>query len=134
MESIGFEPKECITKGKDIINLLSNRGAIEILCSFCCSTKKIRFTEIHKLLNYISTKTLSSRLKELTKIGLLERKVYNEIPPKVEYGLTDKGQTLIEAIMPMLKWIMDESSPKNKSKKREPPMVFTEKDFKGWLI
>ena len=44
----------------------------------------------------ISSKTLVSRLKELEKDGISERQSYNEIPPRVEYELTKKGQELVE--------------------------------------
>ena len=53
----------------------------------------LRFTELQKELK-IQPKTLTARLHELTKIGLLERKSYDEIPPRVEYELTQKGKDL----------------------------------------
>ena len=46
-----------------------------------------------------SSKTLAKRLKELDESGILERQTYNEIAPRVEYGLTDKGQELIESVI-----------------------------------
>ena len=49
-----------------------------------------------------SSKTLAIRLKELEKNGILSRKSYNEIPPRVEYKLTSKGQELIESIISLL--------------------------------
>ena len=56
----------------------------------------------------ISSKTLARRLKELEKDGILERQSYNEIPPRVEYKLTKKGQELFESIInliqQMIKW------------------------------
>lgn len=52
-----------------------------------------------------SSKTLSVRLKELEKGGILNRRSYNEISPRVEYTLTDKGQELTESIISLLKWM-----------------------------
>jgi DNA-binding HxlR family transcriptional regulator len=52
-----------------------------------------------------STRTLSNRLKELEKNGILERQRYNEIPPRVEYRLTNKGQELVESIIGLLQWM-----------------------------
>ena len=49
-----------------------------------------------------SSKTLVIRLKELQKGGILERQAYNEIPPRVEYKLTIKGQELIESLINLL--------------------------------
>ncbi|WP_379136313.1 winged helix-turn-helix transcriptional regulator [Paenibacillus sp. sgz500958] len=54
----------------------------------------LRFSELLKSMEGISPKTLSLRLKELEENGLLERKVYPEVPPRVEYTLTDKGKRL----------------------------------------
>jgi DNA-binding HxlR family transcriptional regulator len=56
----------------------------------------------------ISNKSLARRLKELEKDGILERHAYNEIPPRVEYKMTKKGQELVESILNliqlMIKW------------------------------
>ncbi|HEY9386850.1 MAG TPA: helix-turn-helix domain-containing protein [Nitrososphaeraceae archaeon] len=52
-----------------------------------------------------STRTLSIRLKELEKGSILERHRYNEIPPRVEYSLTTKGQELVESVVNMLQWM-----------------------------
>ena len=52
-----------------------------------------------------SSKTLAIRLKELEKSGILSRKSYNEIPPRIEYRLTDKGQVLTASIISMLQWM-----------------------------
>jgi DNA-binding HxlR family transcriptional regulator len=106
MESIEIEPAELAKLGKGTLRLVSNRGTIEILSLFCCSQKKIRFTELSNLFKHISTKTLASRLKELEKEGLLNRTAYNEIPPKVEYSMTEKGQSLAMSITPMIRWII----------------------------
>lgn len=46
--------------------------------------------------------TLACRLKELEKGGMLDRQVYNEIPPRVEYRLTTKGQELVESVINLL--------------------------------
>ena len=48
------------------------------------------------------SKSLAKRLKELDESGILERQAYNEIPPRVEYRLTNKGQELVESIIYLL--------------------------------
>jgi DNA-binding HxlR family transcriptional regulator len=55
---------------------------------------------------------LAARLKELQRIGVLERKSYNETPPRVEYNLTYKGQELVESIINLLQWMRKWSSNK----------------------
>jgi len=54
----------------------------------------------------ISSKTLARRLKELEKDGILERQAYNEIPPRVEYKMTKKGQELVESILNLVQWMI----------------------------
>ena len=109
MESIGRPRIEEITKGRELIKLLSARGTLEILFLFCCTEQKIRFLQLHKILHPISTKTLAARLRELEKLNLVKRKYYNEIPPRVEYSLTNEGQTLAKSLIPLLNWITDEN-------------------------
>jgi DNA-binding HxlR family transcriptional regulator len=52
-----------------------------------------------------SSKTLAIRLKELERSGVLERRSYNEISPRVEYNLTKKGQELVESVINLLQWM-----------------------------
>lgn len=52
-----------------------------------------------------STRTLTNRLNELGKNGIVERQRYNEILPRVEYRLTTKGQELAESIVDLLRWM-----------------------------
>ncbi|WP_427108880.1 winged helix-turn-helix transcriptional regulator [Lysinibacillus xylanilyticus] len=62
-----------------------------------------RFNEIESSLP-VSGRLLSERLKELEKEGLVERKVYSEVPVRVEYSLTDKGRALEGAIRNIESW------------------------------
>jgi DNA-binding HxlR family transcriptional regulator len=57
-----------------------------------------RFSELKKDIPHITDKMLASQLKELEHKGLIERKVYAEVPPKVEYRLTEKGRRAIPVI------------------------------------
>lgn len=60
-----------------------------------------RFNELEKSLIGISAKTLSERLRGLEQEGILSRQAYAEIPPRVEYSLTEKGQALLSLIESM---------------------------------
>ncbi|HMF34872.1 MAG TPA: helix-turn-helix domain-containing protein [Candidatus Lokiarchaeia archaeon] len=106
METIDLIKGNFIEKGRHFVQLISSRGTMEILSIFCCSAKQYRFTEISRLLEYVGTKTLSARLKGLEREGILTRTAFNEIPPRVEYAITEKGQSLAEAAMPLIRWIM----------------------------
>ena len=65
---------------------------------------KKRFGELRKSLSGVSPKTLSERLKTLEKKGIVTRKIYPEVPPRVEYSLTKRGKSLSSIIMDMNKW------------------------------
>ncbi|WP_160675063.1 helix-turn-helix domain-containing protein [Clostridium sp. C8-1-8] len=64
----------------------------------------IRFGDLLRSLEGISPKTLSVRLRELEKVGLVDRIVYPEIPPKVEYKLTEKGKELEKVFIELKRW------------------------------
>lgn len=63
-----------------------------------------RFSELKKLIPSITEKMLSLQLKQLEKDGIVGRKVYAEVPPRVEYFLTEHGKTLIPMLQEMAKW------------------------------
>jgi DNA-binding HxlR family transcriptional regulator len=65
---------------------------------------KKRFSELRKLIPNITEKMLSLQLKDLEKDGIIKRKVYPEVPPRVEYYLTDFGKTLIPMLEEIAKW------------------------------
>lgn len=64
----------------------------------------VRFNEMQRYLKKITDKTLSQHLKELESDGLIARKVYPQIPPKVEYSLTDRGHSLMEVLDKLCDW------------------------------
>lgn len=64
----------------------------------------VRFNEMKKYINGISYKTLSSTLKELEADQLVNRKEYPQIPPKVEYSLTERGKSLIPILDGICEW------------------------------
>lgn len=64
----------------------------------------LRYSELDGLIVGASQKVLSAQLKDLEKSGVVSRKVYASVPPKVEYDLTEKGESLIEVLRVMLNW------------------------------
>ncbi len=64
----------------------------------------VRFNEMKRYIGTISYKTLSATLKQLEADGLVCRKEYPQIPPKVEYSLTEKGKSLIPILDQMCDW------------------------------
>ena len=70
----------------------------------------VRFTELYDELRGVSPSTLSWVLRELQKAGLIERRSFAEIPPRVEYSLTKNGKDLRQAIQPLLLWASKQDS------------------------
>ena len=64
----------------------------------------MRYSELKRCLGNISHKTLSSTLKEMESDGLIIRKEYPQIPPKVEYSLSKRGMSLIPILVAMCEW------------------------------
>ncbi len=63
-----------------------------------------RFNELHRLLSGIAPRTLTKALRELEQDGIIHRKVFPEIPPRVEYSLTDFGESLEPVLLAMSDW------------------------------
>ena len=86
-----------------IIEVLGKKWTLLILRSLDGKNKK-RFNELQKEIGDISPRTLSKRLKELEKEKLIEKKQFNEIPPRVEYSLTKSGEDLIKCFKSLNDW------------------------------
>lgn len=63
-----------------------------------------RTSELKRLVNNITQKMLIQTLKDLERTGLVNRKMYNQVPPKVEYSLTDLGQSLEPVLRTLCDW------------------------------
>jgi DNA-binding HxlR family transcriptional regulator len=101
----GYDASLLMAETSKLRSLITKRGTLEILIPLCCSTNAVRHKKFKETLKGISSKTLAYRLQELEKSGILERHSYNEIPPRVEYCLTPKGQELVESIIDLLQWM-----------------------------
>ena len=66
--------------------------------------KLVRFSELERAIASISQKMLIQQLRQLESDGVVRRIVHHQVPPKVEYGLTDWGEALCPALDELLKW------------------------------
>lgn len=66
--------------------------------------RTLRFSQLKRRLGDITQKMLTQQLRELEADGLVNRKVYPQVPPKVEYSLTDYGKTIIPLLYELYKW------------------------------
>lgn len=84
------------------INLIGNKWKLLIIRDLLASTR--RFGELRKNLEGISQRVLTQNLRELENDGLIKRKVYAEVPPRVEYSLNELGRSLLPIISTMADW------------------------------
>lgn len=82
--------------------LIKDKWTILIIRDLMTGTK--RFGELKKSVTGITQKVLTTHLRNMEASGLIERKVYAEVPPKVEYSLTEVGLSLKTIINEMYKW------------------------------
>jgi len=94
-----MDGRQCVTK---TLKIIGSKWTVLILHELCEGTK--RFGELQLALVGISPKTLSQRLKELEKAGIVKKTVYPVVPLRVEYALTEKGKSLREIINKMVEW------------------------------
>jgi DNA-binding HxlR family transcriptional regulator len=64
----------------------------------------VRFTELQHRMCGVNSKTVTKHLRDLERHGVITRKVYAEVPPRVEYALTERGEALLPIIVSMLEW------------------------------
>ena len=85
------------------VSLISGKHKMVIL--YCLMEyETVRFNELKRYIKNISDKTLSMNLKELEKDCLIIRKEYPQIPPKVEYSLSDRGRSLMKVLDQLCVW------------------------------
>jgi len=94
LEETGFNYTMSLIQGKYKMFILYTLMEFEV----------VRFNEMKKYIGGVTYKTLSSTLKQLEADGLVNRKEYPQIPPKVEYSLTQRGRSLIPILDQMCAW------------------------------
>ena len=94
LEDTGFSYTLSLIQGKYKMSVLYTLTEFRV----------VRFNELRRYIKTISFKTLSSTLKELEADQLIHREEYPQIPPKVEYSLTKRGETLIPVLDAMCTW------------------------------
>ena len=92
----------CTTGFHYTLSLISGKYKMVIL--YCLEFGVVRFNEMKRYIGGISYKTLSATLKELEADQLVHREEYPQIPPKVEYSLTERGKSLIPILDNLCQW------------------------------
>ncbi len=86
-----------------VVQMLQGKWKLQILYELCIQSP-LRFGQLKKLLTPITNTMLTNALKELEADGLVRREQFNEIPPRVEYALTGKGQDLLPVFYAIAQW------------------------------
>ena len=93
----------CFCPVKGVIDLVGKKWVL-LIVNTLGNFEVQRFGDLEKRLRGISPKTLSDTLTRLQDEGLVNRESYNEIPPRVEYSLTEDGKSFREVIQPVIRW------------------------------
>ncbi len=96
----------CIYPLDDLMAVLGKKWALFII-TVLGNDSRTRFNDLLRQLKGISPRTLTDRLKELEKLRLIERHAFAEVPPRVEYELTEDGKRMRKALIPFLQWSID---------------------------
>ena len=102
MENISTAEKLPACPVETTLTLISDKWKVLILRDLLPGTK--RFGELKKSIGHVSQKVLTAQLRQMEQSGLVNRKVYAEVPPKVEYSLTDVGYSLKPILDAMWTW------------------------------
>ncbi len=102
---------ERIISGKELLcpiryafDIVGGKWKLAILCMLSSVGEPTRYSTIRRKLGDITNMMLSQSLKELEAVGMVHREQYNEVPPRVEYSLTDKGNSIIPALIQLGEW------------------------------
>lgn len=98
-----YTPETAAADVEKALHVLEGRWKLIILFHLF-GGKKQRYSELERLIAGISPKMLAQQLRQLEGDGLVSRKLYPQVPPKVEYRLTDWGQALCPALDAVLQW------------------------------
>lgn len=90
-------------KAAPMLEWLGNKWALVVLVKIA-ENEPVRFNELYRTIPSVSEKVLAQVLKQLTTDGLIRRQLFPDVPPKVEYSVTDFGKTLLPHVNALLRW------------------------------
>lgn len=94
--------KNHICKVESVVDIIGKKWNLVIIWHLRTCT--LRFSELQGRLCGINSKTITKHLRDLERYSIVVRRVYPEVPPRVEYSLTDKGMAILPIIDAMLIW------------------------------
>lgn len=103
---------------RDIISRLSDKWSLLIVVTLSNNRSSMRFGEILKEIDDISQRMLTVTLRSLEADGLVKRRVYPEVPPRVDYQLTEMGHSLLSPLEGLVSWAQKNTEAIHKSRKK----------------
>lgn len=94
---------------RDIISRISSKWAMLVLVTLH-SNGTMRFNDIQKSIGEVSQRMLTVTLRSLEADGLIHRKVYPEVPPRVEYKLSERGESLMPLLQSLIDWALEHAN------------------------
>lgn len=111
--STNTEYKTCPIR--QVVNQFGDKWSFILLYTiYSNGGRALRYTEIKNAVQDCSPKMLSATLRNLERLDLISRKIYPEVPPRVEYSLTERGLTLIPYIIGLTEWAKKNIQPMEK--------------------
>lgn len=101
------EGMTCYCPLDDVVETVGRKYSMQIV-GLLGANGPMRFTELGDALDVTSTSTLSNHLEDLAAEDLVERRSFDESPPRVEYSLTPRGRELEVRLQPLLEWVSEE--------------------------
>lgn len=95
---------------RNVLSRIGDRWSLLTLLALQDTDRPLRFKELCKAIPGVSQKMLASTLRELEADDLVNRTAYTEIPPRVEYSLTDRGKSLMPLLNQLVEWSLDNMS------------------------
>jgi DNA-binding HxlR family transcriptional regulator len=87
---------------RQVLDLIADKWTALVILSLSRNTR--RYGELHREIGGVSQKMLTQTLRNLESSGLIDRKIYPVVPPRVEYSLTPLGQTLVNPLKTLCNW------------------------------
>jgi DNA-binding HxlR family transcriptional regulator len=106
-ESEALTPEFCPIS--DLLARLGDKWSILVLAALSdAEGSRLRFSELRRAVHGISQRMLTMTLRNLERDGILTRRIYPEVPPRVEYTLTGRGQELLVPVKALVAWMLNE--------------------------
>jgi len=91
---------------QELLSRLGDKWSLLVICSLSkAPNNKARFSELMRSVNGISQRMLTTTLRHLERDGILSRHLFPEVPPRVEYALTERGKGLLVHVGALVEWV-----------------------------